>query len=123
MSAIQDLLDRADAVVAKRLRSQREAGRILDAHVCIAVNHTVLKNENLTRESEASRFVSRKYWIDRAIPVEEILRRVTLTWVNVDPAAIAVSPAIAEEFNEMRRRISSLKGTAAANEFLTAVTK
>lgn len=116
---IQALLDRADAIVAKKLRAQREAGKFLDAHVCIAVSEAILNDDRLVRESDASRFVSRKYWIDRAKPVEEILRRVTLTWINVDQAAASASPVIGDDLSEMRDRIASKMGTAAANEFIS----
>ncbi len=115
-----ELLSRLDSVVAKRLRQQRDKGRFLDAHVCILVNASLIEGGQLARESDASRFVSRKYWIDRDFPVEEILRRLTLTWVDVDVASVGEEAQQLEEFTGLRKRIADRMGTGAAIDFLEA---
>lgn len=115
-----ELLSRLDSVVAKRLRQQRDAGRFLDAHVCIMVAKDLIRNGRLTRESDASRYVSRKYWIDRDAPVEEILRRLTLTWVDVDASSAGANLEHLQEFADLRKRIAVRKGAGAASDFLEA---
>lgn len=113
-----ELLSRLDSVVAKRLRQQRDAGRFLDAHVCILVAGDLIRQGQLSRESDASRYVSRKYWIDRNAPVEEILRRLTLTWVDVDASSVGTDPQHLKEFADLRKRIADRKGAGAASDFL-----
>jgi hypothetical protein len=115
------LLSRLDSIVAKRLRQQRDAGRFLDAHVCILVAENLIQNGDLARESDASRYVSRKYWIDRDGPVEEILRRLTLTWVDVDPSSAEADLKHLREFADLRKRIAARKGAGAASDFLQAL--
>ena len=113
-----ELLSRLDSVVAKRLRQQRDAGRFLDAHVCILVAGDLIRGGQLTRESDASRYVSRKYWIDRNAPVDEILRRLTLTWVDVDASSLGTDSQNLQEFADLRKRIADRKGAGAASDFL-----
>lgn len=118
--AMPELLSRLDSIVAKRLRQQRDAGRFLDAHVCIMVDKGLIQDDLLTRESDASRYVSRKYWIDRNSPVEEILRRLTLTWVDVDATTTGTDSQHLQEFANLRNRIADRMGTGAASDFLEA---
>lgn len=115
-----ELLSRLDSVVAKRLRQQRDAGRFLDAHVCILVAADMIQGGQLTRESDASRYVSRKYWIDRDAPVDDILRRLTLTWVDVDASSAGADSEHLQEFADLRKRIADRKGAGAASDFLEA---
>lgn len=117
-----ELLSRLDSTVAKRLREQRDIGRYLDAHVCIMVNKDLLQSKNLARESDASHYVSRKYWIDHESPVDDILRRLTLTWIDVGQASEGVVANRLEEFEELRARIEKRKGAGAAKDFLAAAT-
>lgn len=120
-----DLLGRLDSAVAKRLRQQRDAGRFLDAHVCIMVAGDLIRDENLTRESDASRYVSRKYWIDRDAPIQEILRHLTLTWVDVDAssAGTGADPQQLQGFADLRTRIADRKGAGAASDFIEALAR
>ncbi len=123
IGGISELLSRLDRIVATRLRQQRDAGRFLDAHVCILVSKEMLRDDQLKRESDASRYVSRKYWIDRSAPVEEILRRLTLTWVEVDAAAPGSDSQHLQEFSDLRKRIAARMGSGAASEFLEVLRK
>ena len=113
-----ELLSRLDSVVAKRLRQQRDAGRFLDAHVCILVDGDLIQGGQLARESDVSRYVSRKYWIDRDAPVKEILRRLTLAWVEVDASSVGTDSQNLQEFADLRKRIAVRKGAGAASDFL-----
>lgn len=117
-AAMPMLLNKLDSVIAKRLREQRDAGRFIDAHVCIIVSDTLIRGGQLAKESEASRYVSRKYWIDRSAPVEDILRRLTLTWVDVEATGSGPVPQFFEEFSDLRERISNRMGSGAASDFI-----
>jgi hypothetical protein len=118
--AMPEFLRQLDAVVAKRLRERRDAGKSIDAHVCIMITKALIKANDLTKESDASRYVSRKYWIDRDYPIEEILRRLTLTWVDVDAMSQGAIPFFPQEFSDLRERIAKRMGAGAANDFLEA---
>ena len=120
---MSELLSRLDSVVAKRLRQQRELGRFLDAHVCIMLPDNLIQDAELAQESDASRYVSRKYWINRDSPVEEILRRLTLTWVDVDTQSPEAGSQHLEEFSDLRKRIADRMGAGAASDFLLATAK
>lgn len=116
--AMPELLSRLDSVVAKRLREQRDAGFFLDAHVCIMVDDKLIREDQLASESDSSRYVSRKYWIDRNSPVEEILRRLTLTWVDVEAISAGADSHLLHVFGDLRTRIAERKGAGAASDFL-----
>lgn len=120
LATMPELLNKLDGVVAKRLRAQRDAGKFIDAHVCIIVADVALQGGQLTKESEASRYVSRKYWIDRKAPIDEILKRVTLTWVDVDATKATAPPLFPSEFADLRNRIATRMGAGAATDFLDA---
>lgn len=119
-NAMPELLSNLDSVVAKRLRQQRDLGRYLDAHVCIVVSSEIIQADELIREADASRYVSRKYWIDQKCPVDEILRRLTLTWVDVDTSTGGATTQYLQEYAGLRERIAERKGSGAASEFLEA---
>lgn len=121
--AIADLLKQLDSVVAKRLRDQRDAGKSVDAHVCIMVANDLISGDQLIKEADASRYVSRKYWIDRTSPVDEILRRLTLTWVDVEAMAQGAAPLFSQEFSDLRERIAKRMGSGAATDFIEAQTE
>ena len=115
---LSDLLILLDTTIAKRLRSARDQGDLRDAHVCILVDSGALKTPGLQAEAEISRFVSRKYWIDRERPVEDILQRLTLSWVDVQLAFQNNNFEVSPELDDLRDRIAQSKGAGAAKDFL-----
>jgi len=118
---LQNFLSLLDKAIAARLRSARDKGEMRDAHVCILIDNGLFDKAALRSETEISRFVSRKYWIDRARPVEDILQRLTLSWVDVHLAFQSAPVLVSPELEGLRNRIAHLKGAGAANAFLDAL--
>lgn len=115
---LKDFIQRIDVAVAKRLRSARDAGHQREAHVCIMLDGASVSGGQLKSESDISRYVSRKYWIDKDRPVEQILTRLSLAWIDLKDQSLSNSSNVPPELQSIRDRVSSMKGAGAANAFL-----
>lgn len=116
---LNELLTRVDAIVARTLREARANGRAVDAHVCIVADPKSLASNELKTEGESSRFVSRKYWLDSSKPLDEMLERLTLAWIELDTGGgSSTQTNTPDNLLALRKKIAELKGAGAANAFL-----
>lgn len=118
---LEDLLQRLDSAIAKRLRAAREAGEQREAHVCIIFDGTPISRGDLKSESEISRYVSRKYWIDNKSPIDHILRRLSLAWIDIQEQFSNDLAKASDQLQVMREHIMEKKGAGAAKEFLSGL--
>lgn len=118
---LEDLLQRLDSAIAKRLRAAREAGEQKEAHVCIIFDGTPISRDDLKSEAEISRYVSRKYWIDNKSPIDHILRRLSLAWIDIQGQFSSDLAKASDQLQGMRERVIEKKGAGAAKEFLESL--
>lgn len=118
---LEDLLQKLDMAIAKRLRAAREAGEQREAHVCIIFDGTPISRDDLRSEAEISRYVSRKYWIDNKSPIEYILRRLSVAWIDIQGQFSSDLSMASDQLQAMRVRITEKKGAGAAKEFLESL--
>lgn len=119
---LREILANVDGLVAAELRAARERGVFKDAYVCLVGMPEHLQSTDFVKESDASRFVSRKYWISTESMLETIFQRLSLLWVEIKPPspdARAGSTAVKE--SELRARLLDRKGAGAASRFLEAI--
>ena len=115
---LDGFLQKLDAAIAKRLRRARDDGNQREAHVCIVFDSGPIQRNDLKSEADISRYVSRKYWIDKNNLVDQILERLSLAWVDIQAQSLDATSHTPPELKDMRDRILMKKGAGAANQFL-----
>lgn len=117
-NGLDGFLQKLDTAIAGRLRKARDEGGQREAHVCIVFDSGPVHINDLKPEAEISRYVSRKYWIEKDNLVEQVLERLSLAWVDIQTKALNNSSSIPFHLQELRERIANKKGTGAAKQFM-----
>lgn len=115
---LDDFLQRIDFAIAKRLRQARDAGNQREAHVCIIFDSGPIHRGELKSESDISRYVSRKYWIDKNKLIDQILERLSLAWIDIQKRSLDASSETPQSLQKMRDRVLTRKGAGAAKDFI-----
>ena len=115
---LEGYLHKLDAAIAERLRKARDEGEQREAHVCIVFDSGPVHINDLKPEAEISRYVSRKYWIEKDNLVEQVLERLSLAWIDIQTKALNNSSVIPTHLHELRERVANKKGSGAAKQFM-----
>lgn len=117
-NGLDEFLKKLDTAIAGRLRKARDEGEQREVHVCIVFDSGPVHINDLKPEAEISRYVSRKYWIEKDNLVQQVLERLSLAWVDIQTKALNNSSSIPAHLHELRERIANKKGAGAAKQFM-----